>query len=229
MKNRKIVNKNISSDEVDNKEIKMNDVIIHIGMHKTGTTFLQENVFKKLDGVNLMRCNYINMFVKDGVKNLISNESFSICPYPVKYCLYPDVSHRKIVLNRLKDCFGDAKIIVGIRKNSEDWLRSLYSEYIKDNGLYNYIKFKSMIDPSFLDHEVYVDTVRSMFSEVYSYEFEDFKEDQHQIISSICNFIGVDVPCYRNVVVNTRINSDDYVRHRLYGFIQKPLYKILKG
>ena len=54
------------------------EIFIHIGMHKTGSSFLQNEIFPKLD-INYFRPKdeYI---IKPG-KNLISNESFMGNPF----------------------------------------------------------------------------------------------------------------------------------------------------
>jgi len=105
----------------------MNDVIIHVGLQKTGTTFLQEEIFRKLKNVRYIRdISFTNLCFKRDKKTIIANEALSGDPYSNKI-------DRFKVIDNLHKLFPDAKIIVGTRY-MPNMIDSLYSQYIRNGG-----------------------------------------------------------------------------------------------
>jgi hypothetical protein len=126
----------------------MKELYIHIGMHKTATTFLQKRVFPNL-GINYIsqyeimpflvavtqedesiydvefQRNYMSSFFKNG-KNIISAEGLS-------GNVLNRYRSRTAIIEKLKTTFPDAKIIIGIR-NQKDMMKSLYKQYIQIGG-----------------------------------------------------------------------------------------------
>ena len=56
------------------------NIVIHLGLHKTGTTFLQQEIFPKLAGVNYKVYFDENKYEFNDEINLISCESLSGSP-----------------------------------------------------------------------------------------------------------------------------------------------------
>lgn len=126
----------------------MKDVYIHIGLHKTASTFLQEKVFPHFTNTTLLTRPYTqhnhafnklqyaddSLYDKEemitelskinGDRILISDESLS--GKPLIFCYI----NRTIIANRLKDIFPDAKIILFIR-GQRDILMSHYYQGVK--------------------------------------------------------------------------------------------------
>ncbi|HSE91089.1 MAG TPA: hypothetical protein VLJ79_33070 [Candidatus Binatia bacterium] len=120
----------------------MPDIFFHLGLHKTGTTFLQREVFPKIDpemfcflGKMSSLMKYIiyqdpAYFDAEGIRarilehahpqkiNLISNEDLSGDP------LNGGI-HRTNILSNLHSCFPNAKVLLFIRKQ-DDWALSNY-------------------------------------------------------------------------------------------------------
>jgi hypothetical protein len=138
----------------------MRDLFIHIGLHKTATSFLQHEVFPKLKGINyvpqqkfytpILRqiCltdplyfnekeikNQLFNYLTTG-KNLISSEGLSGSPF-LQY------TNRSAILTKLHNMFPEAKIIIGIRAQ-KDIIISLYKQYVKHGGVK---KFNDFITP----------------------------------------------------------------------------------
>lgn len=139
----------------------MKKTIIHVGLHKTATTFLQENVWPTIRGYTYLSRPYTQhnsafnqlqyadetLYKKDLVLKelehikanhlLISDESFSGKPEYFSYL------NRTIIAKRLKELFPEAEIILFLR-DQKDILLSHYNSYIKmpygiktiDNFLY---------------------------------------------------------------------------------------------
>lgn len=121
--------------------------VVHVGLCKTGTTFLQQNIFSKhsgihylgkvvLDdealleaGVQLARQSSVQ-FVLDDVKAIFNAEFQKTAPGQVRVLSEEDLTTFKfldpaICAARLRQVFGDARILLTVR-NPFHWLESLY-------------------------------------------------------------------------------------------------------
>jgi hypothetical protein len=126
----------------------MNKTILHIGLHKTATTFFQNSVWPHVPGYiylsrpftqhnhafNQMQYADDSLYNKRGVfsqlsglnksRLLISDEAFSGKPVFFSYI------NRSMIARRLKEIFPNAEIILFLR-DQKDIILSHYSSYIK--------------------------------------------------------------------------------------------------
>ncbi len=126
----------------------MNKTVIHVGLHKTATTYLQENVWPEIPGYTYLSRPYTQLnhafnklqYADDTLYNkdlvihelekiaadrlLISDESFSGKPVYFSYL------NRSIIAKRLKELFPNAEIILFLR-DQRDIIMSHYSSYIR--------------------------------------------------------------------------------------------------
>lgn len=157
-----------------------NPVYLHIGLCKTGNTWLQKQLFPKLS------------------VDIISNDHLSgepVSSYPVEYSY--------ILLYGLKEMYPNASIILGIR-DVDSWLRSVHSEYVKRSGCRSFDDwYKNMFDSRVCDFDSYICELKKLFDDrVFIYRFEDFKKDKQKVIKDMCAFIGCDIPEYEDKIVN---------------------------
>ena len=164
----------------------MTDVIIHVGCHKTGTTFLQECVFPYIDGVLYYykpeNVEEIPIIGKKPV--LISNEEFSRS--------MPTRDKQLETLLQLKNLYPNAKIIIGVR-NDASWMRSCYAQTIKTGGYMSWEEFCSTYSNCRVPIIFYY-YCKMMWRDVLLYRHEDLKKDHWKVIKSMCDFMGVDCP-----------------------------------
>ena len=155
-------------------------VFIHVGLPKTGTTFLQTILFPKLVLKN---------------KKIITSEALcSQWNYPV--------SHRKYLMYGLKHMYPDASIIIGIR-DKNTWLKSMYNQVVKRGvTTLGFKEWVDTIDPELLDFNGYVADLKKTFKNVFVYHFEEFCINKIGIIIRLCDFIGCEVPVYNDEIVN---------------------------
>jgi hypothetical protein len=181
----------------------MKNIVLHLGLHKTGTSFLQAEVFPKIKNVSFPRNGIFRFGTKiyENKLNIISDEELSVNPHlPPCHFEYLESNQRYVIAERLHLLFPQAKIILGIREK-KSWLRSVYSQYIKGGGIHNYDDFVNQdFDSGFLDFESYIECLKTYFDEVLIYHFEDLKKDPISFVKKICNFIGKDVPQFENKI-----------------------------
>jgi glycerol-3-phosphate cytidylyltransferase len=191
----KLIEKELGKNK-KNPKLENYKVFVHLGLHKTGTTFLQEEIFKKIKDVNYIPGGGENILkttiVKDKI-NLISLESLSGKPYAIAN----NEDTRFITTYRLCKMFPNAKIIIGTREK-ESWLKSLYKESVVKGNDKKYKEWKKLINPSYLDVESYVSYLKKLFPEVYEFKYENFKKDKDKEIKKLCDFMEVEVPKYQD-------------------------------
>lgn len=182
--------------------MKNEKLFIHVGLPKTGTTFLQHEIFPKIKNVNFIHYQNFAMEIYTDKLNIISNEE--LFGYKVRGSNAHD---RFTIADRLKLCFPDAKIILGLR-NKKTWLKSCYKQWVRDGGIHEYdYWFNNIFDVSFLNFDEYINYLKSIFDNVYIYTFENLKNNTDECLKNICNFIGCDVPIFENKKYNVGWND----------------------
>ena len=208
----------------------MREVYIHIGLHKTATTFLQKEVFPKIEGIryyNLLESKNRQLLLslatiskETNEKILISDEDLSGSPWIFDNGY--SVSLRYRILYALHRLFPDAKLIVGIRDKSS-WLKSVYKQVRRMNPFITKDTFKKSFDRRYLDFDTYIDCIKSLWGEknVYIYKYEDLLTNPQKFVRDLCNFMKVTPPDFINRRHNQSINRR---QEKLLDF----LYKVVK-
>ncbi len=200
----------------------MNETVIHMGLHKAGSSFLQKNIFPKIKEIELFDIgdfNFYTEFSKEKI-NLISAEGLSSRPFPkanrTDSCF--------VIANRIAKVFPNAKIILILRKK-EELLKSWYSEYIKHGGILNYEDwFESWNNYDVLRFEEYISELDRLFSSLLVLNFEDLKKNSDKFVNDICNYIGVESPKFSNKIVNKKLNEKTLKRWRKANLLFKSSY-----
>jgi len=183
----------------------MKKIFIHMGLHRTGTTFLQQHVFPKLN-VNYIHVDAKDIMkkadIKDGQINLLSSEYFSGAPLDFKNIHYGS-SDRYLIAEKLKELYPKAELIIVLR-NTDDWKRSLYNQYVKSQGHITREEFDKKFDKSYLDYITYTDYLNKKFGimNVHYFDYQDLKDDYQDFINRMCKVIGVKTPVVKNVIYN---------------------------
>jgi len=179
------------------------NIVLHLGLHKTGSTFLQRNVFPYIRDVNLVFVNPLThkIKLKKGCVNLISREGLSGKPH------FSRSDTRFSLADGLKKLFPIAKVLLVIR-DKKTWCRSLYSQYIKSGGYKSYSRWYDMVfNKDFLNFKKYVDYLRSLWDDVLVLDFELLKKSTRDFVKQIAVFIGVDHIDFVDRVVGKRLKG----------------------
>jgi len=201
----------------------MSDVYLHIGLHKTATTTLQQQFFPMCTDLDYLVGASVDQFTQHVISTdpiyydaqhgrslleplfhenrpaLISRESFSGSLYAGVGS--PNLDHRSPILHNLKSALPEAKVIVVLRKQ-DDLARSVYREYLKMGGsvpIRDFFGFNDVMRPIFpLDrfrYSAYVDELHAIFpSGVLVLVFEEFLATQSAYLQRLCTFLGIGLP-----------------------------------
>ena len=181
------------------------NVILHVGCHKTGTTWLQLYFFNRLRGIDY----YLKPVELPKPSNktlLISNEEISQS-LPYNY-----TGNQIDNLIKYKKIYPNAKIIIATR-GFNSWLNSCYSESLR-NGLY--LTKKEFMSKYIACYDTYwfKKQVQKLWGEknVYSYKFKDFCKNKNKILEEICEFIGVKMPEYEDKQIHVSLKNLEMCR-----------------
>jgi len=179
-------------------------VFIHVGMHKTGTTFLQEEVFPNISGINYQRKIDLTTKVEPGKINLFSDENLD----GGSYRLFANPKDRYTIAYNLRQMFPTAKIIICIR-DKDEWIQSAYKQYTLSYFGYTFLEYFRRMNKETLDFTTYAVYLQNLFGRdnVLVLNYQDLKNDPHAFVELICDFIGVEVPMYE--VKTTYPSLDD--------------------
>ena len=162
----------------------MNKHIVHVGLPKTGTSFLQKKFFPHLNGVNFFRSFSFRMLAEVSSSNifLFSHESISGHPWNKKWIDGEQNPHHwlnsfDIATENLKKLYPNAHIIIVFRKHG-DLLISLYKQYLHEGGvlrLQDFYSANGVIRDEDLNFQYRIEKLTQIFENVDVLSFEDFK------------------------------------------------------
>ncbi|SFM32089.1 hypothetical protein [Salibacterium qingdaonense] len=205
-------------------------VFVHIGFHKTATSFLQRCIYPNLSSVRYLKYGKLKQELYDlRLKKLsderiqeirekvdsfykrkpllISYEGLSGSPFSQKR------SKSNIrVLEDIRRVFPeeeyDVHIIVGIREQV-NLLTSLYVQYVHQGGVNKPERHLQNLErQGILDHyhyEYYLDKVRELFGDNHYYVliYEHFKNDMDARMLDLLQYMGEEeIPPYENEQIN---------------------------
>ncbi len=190
-----------------------NKIIVHIGLHKTGTTFIQNEIYPRLDSITTIRAWHSHRFIINSdfdKKILFTDEGISGNPFGGNYSAEFNSNIKKI-----KYLYDDPKIIFGIRKH-EGFLCSLYKQYLHQKGHEEFSHLFNTFNTGLLktDDLLFrkkIGVLKKEFSNVFIYSQESLKKRPQDFINSLIDFLEIEDELdfntietkERNVGVNT--------------------------
>ena len=168
-------------------------IFIHIGLHKTGTTFLQKEVFPKIPNINYIFRVGLDTAIVEDKTNLLSDENLDGGSYRV----FRNHFQRNAIAENLSKMYPKAKIIICIR-DTESWLKSAWKQYTLSYYGYSLNEYRRRLDPEFANHYQYIDYLRTLFKDVYICYFGELKKDPKKFVKGICDFMNVEAPQFKN-------------------------------
>lgn len=185
----------------------MKNITIHIGLHKTGTTFLQRNFFPFYKNVHYSNKGIsFKKFPYNKCHNfLISNEALSGRPWNVDWLEGKENDFSwfysfQVAIENLKVIFPEAHIVIVFRRHG-DLVCSLYKQYIQEGGVLKFEEFygpAGVIKESDLNFSRRLKFLQQKFSKVSVLSFEDFKEEGAEYFNSFFKAQGFDTSSSSN-------------------------------
>jgi hypothetical protein len=175
----------------------MGNIIIHIGMHKTASTFLQTQYFKKLEGINIYAepkfYDRLGTYPING-RFLISSEGLSGVAWNEDWKNGVQNAHHwidsfRVAIQNLKLLYPSATIVMVVRKHGS-LLLSMYKQYVQEGGILPFEKFygkDGIIRDEDLSYQERLTVLSGNFDNVHILSFEDFKREG---VSYLHGFFG---------------------------------------
>ncbi|MDL2124696.1 MAG: sulfotransferase [Deltaproteobacteria bacterium] len=230
----------------------MEESYFHIGLHKTGTTYLQRAVFPRLKDINyisqekiawilrsiathdplIFDCQTVRQRLRNCFrmgKNLISAESLSGNPF-LQYM------NRSYILNKIHGMFPKAKIVICIRSQVEI-LVSLYKQFVKMGGTK---RFSELIEPikdlrgpqydylslKMFRYSLYLRKIEEYFGSgnMHVCVYENLVKDADRFLLNLLSFMDVEiVPQFSSKRENVSPHDSElYIHLVLNRFFQSP-------
>jgi len=177
-------------------------IFIHVGPHKTGTTFLQKEVFPKIKDINYVLRVAIDTPIVEGKVNLLSDENLDGGTYRV----FRTVGNQRTIAKNLHGMFPNAKIIICLR-NKDKWLQSAWKQYSVAYYAYPFKKYCELLDEEMTDFEAYAEFLKTLFKDVYICHYEDLVLNPEKFVKDLCDYMGVETPKFENKIVYPSITD----------------------
>jgi len=111
-------------------------MIFHVGLHKTATSFLQRRIYPLLEGIAYagypppdgQTLRRVAGLMRPGLPMLVSDEQLSGHPFRRSW-----IEEFETNVRGLAALFPDARIIVGFRHH-RPWVISIYKQYLNKGG-----------------------------------------------------------------------------------------------
>lgn len=196
----------------------MQNLAIHIGFHKTGTSYLQNVVFNNIDNLNLhlgWQSHRELMTLDPKIITLISDEGISGSLWKGNYSesFYTNIE-------RIKSLYGDPKILIGIRKH-QSFITSIYKQFLNEKGFQSFNYIFNNENTGLIKHEDLIlqnkiESIKKDFSSVHIYTQEDLLKDKKNIVSNILKFLEIPEKSYdfntQDKISNISIKTKKQVR-----------------
>ena len=159
---------------------------IHVGLHKTATTYLQKEFFPKL-GLKYFSCEEFSCNVK--------------LLYTYKYNDYNDFMRELVLLGIYKKYGKKVKVIIGVR-DKDNWKKSLYNQVVRSTSYFKSFKeFCNLKNSGYVDD--YIKYAEFLFGDnLYIFNYEKFKVDAQKELNKLTSYLDVTKIIYEDKKVN---------------------------
>jgi hypothetical protein len=187
--------------------LKMSErIIIHIGLPKTGTSYLQVDVFPNIPNLQVLRGweSFRDLIdIPKDQRIMISDEYFSCKMFTEG--IYSQLEDR---IKRIKNVFNNPIVIVGFRKQQE-FVLSYYKQYLHGGGdldihdVFN-IQNSGILKLEDLYYKNWLDTIEENFEDVFIYSNESLRKKFNAFITAFCLMTDLGQPDVKGMESKTR-------------------------
>ena len=198
--------------------------LLHVGLQKTGTTWLQRHGFAAVADFNVLTYSKATRVIRqigtyldgsldcgrDGIRQAVDESpatpviSFEGISNPWGWT----VSRQRTRAQKLKDLLPEARVLLVIREQTL-MLSSLYAQYVKEGGYAPFSVFaeggapNAQFSKEWLKYHHHFDAYQSTFgrSNVMVLPYEVLRSDAQRFLETVATFAGVE---YQHVPINNR-------------------------
>src|SRR5581483_486195 len=170
-------------------------LFFHIGLHKTGTTWLQNAFFPRLSNVRAVRARRVEKLQRLLAEPnpeilLISHEGLggTISLYRSPGSLFNRL-RRSLEVIQAEPCDG---ILVGFREQ-QAWINSAYFEKAKSNEV-SAEAYLNQYSPDELTWCKVLECVQTSSVPVFPFLYEELNHSPHEFAADLCGFLGTELP-----------------------------------
>jgi hypothetical protein len=170
-------------------------VILHIGLHKTGTSYLQKNIFPNLKDIHFGGRG--NKLISKKENILISNESFSGIPYYKNEYTYFEQFEYSI--NKLNSLYKIDRVIIGFREPNSI-LKSFYKQFLHEQGTLHFDEFFGTSDECILkpDDFKFLEFYKLLITifgdkNVFAFDHGDLIKEHDNFIKKLVQFLNTEI------------------------------------
>jgi hypothetical protein len=221
-------------DKIMLEKGKTSKYVIHVGLPKTATKFLQKRFFPSLDkmfycdtktthkkfadylhlaGDFEFNASYANELFNENMNSESSNRTFVFSQEGLYGNPWDGSAQMKRNCDRIAAVFEYPHIVIVLR-NQPDLLQSLYQHYIKSGGTETWKSFLGsqkhplIISPAYFKYGDYVQYLINVFGKdhVWVLFYEDCKTDLAEYLNQFCDIIGLKRDCWDESLLNCREN-----------------------
>jgi len=194
-------------------------LIIHIGLPKTGTTFLQLGFFPFIESYHFVRGKSPTRKLYSNDKRIvISDEAIVGSPLEKDW-----LNNFEAKIVRLKKIFKDPVTIIGFRKH-EDWIFSLYKQYLHQGGIKTFDEFISFYINEFMNpgslpfFSIIKVLEKHLGSEFFIYTQEELKDNFDIFLKRLESFFNIKID--DELINNANFNKGITTNLQFYSLIR---------
>ena len=204
-------------------------VYIHIGVHKTASSFMQRQFFPTLSGIQYCDCRNEYLPLLDYV---LHEDEFDYLPGKAieLFCGCGNLdTHKPVVISdemlyapilwsryvfrkrgceRIADLFQERHISIVLR-NQHSLVKSFYRMYIKTGGTAGWRQFlKKHVARGYLHYDTYIEYLINRYGKtnVSVFLYEDFVENPVNYLNSWCRWMNISSVSWNKEITNRREN-----------------------
>lgn len=175
-------------------------LFVHVGLHKTGTTYFQSEVFPRWKGLKYVRHLTLENFLKidPNVNSLVSREGYTAG-------VVAHAGEKLIFLKRLSRMLPDARILISFRSHSS-YLNAIYSQYLRYGGTLEVGDFFDLesdngyMKRADLTFRSYVDGISEYWGRPpFVFLLSELKESKDKLFKDLGDYFGVPAPSLESI------------------------------
>lgn len=169
--------------------------LFHVGLHKTGTTYLQDVVFPNWPGIKYLRFRNLEYFLA-----LPASEKYLVSCENLSGATFATLDDRCRGLARLAEMFPGAKVVIAFRPHG-DFVASLYSQYLRYGGQATFDRFFSLSSPDTLwrrddlCYRALVEVIETSFrAKPFVFHLSELRDNEQGLLADLARFFGTPPP-----------------------------------